>query len=118
MGFTVHHKSFEQRPMIPRHVFPLLLCVALAPRLHSADAAAADEQNNFFERNIRPVLAQKCYECHSAQSKKVKGGLLLDSKDATLQGGNTGPAVVPGKPEESLLIAAIRYHDKDTAMPP
>jgi hypothetical protein len=101
-----------------RILLPLLSCASLLPRLHGADPAATDDGNNFFERNIRPVLAQKCYECHSAQSKKIKGGLRLDSREATLQGGDNGPAVVPGKVEDSPLISAIRYHDKDTAMPP
>ncbi len=104
--------------MTSRSLLPLLLCAAALPRAFAADAAATDEQNNFFERNIRPVLAEKCYNCHSAQAKKLKGGLRLDTKEAVLQGGNTGPAIVPGKPDDSLLIEAIRYHDKDTAMPP
>ena len=72
----------------------------------------------FFEKNIRPVLIQKCYDCHSAKAEKVKGGLLLDTRDGLLQGGDNGPAVVPGKPDESLLIKALRYDDKDTQMPP
>ncbi len=72
----------------------------------------------FFEKKIRPVLVEHCYECHSAQSKKVKGGLLLDTRDGLLKGGDTGPALVPGKPEESLLVRAVRYTDKDLQMPP
>jgi hypothetical protein len=104
--------------MKPRHLLPLLICAAVLPRAQAADAALTDEQNNFFERKIRPVLVEKCYECHSAQSKKVKGGLLLDTKEATLQGGDSGPAVIPGKSDESLLIEAIRYANKDMEMPP
>jgi hypothetical protein len=108
----------DARLMKLRHVLPLLLCSAALPRLHATDAAVTDEQNNFFERKIRPVLIEKCYECHSAKSKKVKGGLLLDTKEATLHGGDNGPAVVPGKLDESLLIEAIRYANKDMEMPP
>lgn len=77
-----------------------------------------DEQKNFFERKIRPVLVERCYECHSAQAKKVKGGLMLDSREATLHGGESGPAVVPGNLDDSTLIRAIRYADKDMEMPP
>ena len=77
-----------------------------------------DEQVAFFEKNIRPVLVSKCYDCHSAKAEKVKGGLLLDSRDSMLKGGDTGPSVVPGKLDESLIIAALRYTDKDTQMPP
>lgn len=78
--------------------------------------SAADHQ--FFESKIRPILANKCYNCHSKQGDKVRGGLLLDSREAILQGGYTGPALVPGKPDESLLIQAVRYKDEDLQMPP
>ena len=73
---------------------------------------AAREQ--FFEQNVRPLLAQNCYSCHS--DKKQKGGLRLDSLAAILKGGETGPAVVPGKPDESLLVDAINYEGPE--MPP
>jgi hypothetical protein len=72
----------------------------------------------FFEKNIRPILAERCYECHSANSKKIKGKLLLDTKEGMLKGGETGPAVVPGDIEKSLLIQAIRYSHEDLQMPP
>lgn len=76
------------------------------------------EQLDFFENKIRPVLSQNCYKCHSVNSEKVKGGLLLDSREATLRGGDNGPAVVPGHPDQSLLIQAVRYTDADLQMPP
>ena len=60
-------------------------------------------ENAFFETKIRPVLAEKCYECHSARADKIKGGLRLDHIDLILVGGDTGPALVRGNPEESLL---------------
>ena len=72
----------------------------------------------FFESKIRPVLSENCYKCHSHDSEKVKGGLLLDSKDGVLKGGDNGPAVIPGLPEKSLLIKAVRYTDEDLQMPP
>jgi hypothetical protein len=71
----------------------------------------------FFEKEVRPVLANRCYECHSVDSKKVQGGLLLDSRAAVLKGGDTGPAAVPGKPKESLLVEAINYGET-YQMPP
>jgi len=76
----------------------------------------ADRQ--FFETRIRPVLTEECYKCHSHQADRVKGKLMLDSRDALLLGGVSGPAIVPGKPDESLLIQAIRYTDADLKMPP
>jgi hypothetical protein len=63
----------------------------------------------FFEKEVRPVLVSRCYECHSAKSEKLEGGLRLDSRHAAIAGGDTGPAIVPSKPEESLLIDAINY---------
>ena len=85
------------------------------PRLPPGPARAGSD---FFETKVRPVLAEHCYACHSAQAKKLKGGLLLDTLEGMRKGGETGPAVVPGKPDESLLIQAIRYDDELTRMPP
>src|SRR5882672_1194709 len=79
---------------------------------------ASREGLELFERNIRPVLAQYCYECHSAQAKKVKGKLLLDSRAGILKGGQNGAVVIAGDPEASRLIAAIRWTDSDLKMPP
>ncbi|HVY71453.1 MAG TPA: DUF1549 domain-containing protein, partial [Verrucomicrobiae bacterium] len=80
--------------------------------------AATAEDLEFFEKKIRPVLSEQCFKCHSATAEKVKGGLLLDTRDALLKGGESGAAVVPGNPEASLLIKAVRYTDKDLQMPP
>ncbi|MCB9938368.1 MAG: PSD1 domain-containing protein [Planctomycetaceae bacterium] len=76
-----------------------------APPAPEFDAAAIE----FFEKEVRPVLATRCYECHSADSEEPSGALRLDSRHAAIIGGDTGPAVVPNKPEESLLIDAINY---------
>jgi Protein of unknown function (DUF1553)/Protein of unknown function (DUF1549)/Planctomycete cytochrome C len=81
-------------------------------------AAGAEDGLDFFEKEIRPLLAQHCYECHSAESKKLKGGLRLDSREAVLRGGDSGPAAVVGAPESSRLVAAISGRDKDLEMPP
>src|SRR5436190_9715059 len=92
----------------------LLWPIAARSALEQSDAAGLD----FFEKKIRPVLTEKCYKCHSADSEKIKGGLTLDTREGIRKGGENGPAVVPGKLEESLLIEAVRYANKDTAMPP
>src|SRR5438309_823585 len=76
------------------------------------------EDTSFFETKIRPVLIERCYNCHAASNGKSKGGLTLDTRGGLRKGGDTGPAVVPGKPDESLLLAAIRYHDDNLKMPP
>src|ERR1051325_6797687 len=73
---------------------------------------------DYFEKHIRPVLVERCYRCHSKNAEKVKGGLLLDSRDGLLKGGDNGPVLVPGDPEKSKLIIAIRYHDEEIRMPP
>src|SRR5208337_3518814 len=83
-------------------------------------AVAADltpNQVDFFENKIRPVLADNCYKCHSTLAEKVKGGLLLDSREALLKGGDSGVVLVPGDPERSPLIKAVRYTDPDLQMP-
>ena len=74
--------------------------------------------HDFFESKIRPALVEHCYECHSQDAKKIKGGLLLDTRDASLHGGDSGAAVVPGKLNDSLLITAISYADSSLEMPP
>jgi mono/diheme cytochrome c family protein len=79
---------------------------------------ANPEQSEFFERRIRPVLVEHCYECHSAGARKLKGGLVLDTKAGVRAGGDTGPAIEPGAPDSSLLIQAVRHADPDMAMPP
>jgi len=99
-------------------IYPASVFLVMPMGLQAAVEGMTDEQANFFERKIRPVLVEKCYECHSAEAKKVKGGLSLDTRDGMLAGGDVGPAVVPGRLDDSLLIAAIRYADEDTAMPP
>ncbi len=78
----------------------------------------APEHLDFFEKKIRPALSEHCYKCHSATSKKLKASLYLDTRSGHLTGGDTGPAIVPGDPEKSLLIEVIRYKDTDMEMPP
>ena len=75
----------------------------------------ADQHAEFFEARIRPILAEHCYSCHGP--KKQQSGLRLDSREGLLKGADSGPVVVPGQPEESPLIEAIR-HDRTIKMPP
>ncbi len=88
--------------------------IFLTLMLFAGPAAVADE---FFTSKIEPLLKQRCFECHSHE-KKMKGGLTLDSKSGWEQGGDSGPAMVIGKPDESLLIQMVRWEDDDHQMPP
>ena len=85
-----------------------------APKSETVSAADLD----FFEKRVRPLLVQRCFECHSAKAEKLKGGLLLDSREAVLSGGDSGPAAVSGDVEKSLLVQAIRYDNENVQMPP
>ena len=81
-----------------------LSAVALvAVFVSTGSARAVDEAAGIelFEKKIRPVLVERCYKCHSAKSKKLKGKLRLDSRERLLKGGETGPAIIPGKPAEA-----------------
>ena len=85
---------------------------------HDGGAAELSAENlAFFEKRIRPLLIKHCYECHSTESKEVQGELLVDSRAALRKGGSTGPAIVPGDLDQSLLIKAVRHSD-DLQMPP
>ena len=77
---------------------------------------ANDTDTDFFENRIRPVLAQHCYNCHSQRANTLQGGLFVDSLDGLLKGGDSGPALISGKADESLLISALK-HDS-FKMPP
>ena len=82
----------------------------------SSHSARADERDDFFEAKIRPVLVRTCFRCHG--DAKTGGALRIDSREMLLKGGESGPAIVPGKPEESLLIKAIQRQADVSAMPP
>src|SRR4051794_28224858 len=94
-----------------------LLAGGAAATLADTPPAASEEGGAFFETHIRPVLAERCYRCHGAEAPQPKAGLRLDSREALLRGGDSGPALVPGRPDESLLIEAIRYSDESLRMP-
>src|SRR5437016_13948906 len=94
--------------------FGLYISIGAMGGLH-----ARGEDFEFFEKKIRPLLAERCYKCHSLEAEKLKSGLLLDTKDGMLKGGESGkPAIVPGNAEASRLIEAIRYKNEDLQMPP
>ncbi len=81
-------------------------------------APASDPGADFFEQKVRPVFVRYCYECHSSTAKKQRGGLLLDTRDGLRKGGDSGSAIVPGKPGESLLLKAVRHSSDELRMPP
>jgi hypothetical protein len=83
-----------------------------------AARAEAEDGIAFFESKIRPVLVEHCYRCHSDRAKSPKGGLRVDSREALIRGGDSGPAMVPGEPAKSLLVKAISHEDDVAEMPP
>jgi len=101
--------------MNPSRVVGLVCSLTMSTAAFAADDAGSVA---FFESKIRPVLAKHCYECHSVEEGKSKGGLLLDTKTGIRTGGDTGAAVVPGDPAKSLLLTAIKRADPDLEMPP
>ncbi len=109
---------------LARRTFSATAWIALlaAPAFFAAEPATPSPEGiAFFEKKIRPVLAESCYKCHSQAAKdqgKLKGGLFLDTREGVLAGGDTGPSVVPGKPDASLLVKAVRWSSPDLEMPP
>lgn len=79
--------------------------------------STASTNIDFFEKKIRPVLVENCYRCHSSEAKKARAGLLVDTRDGLLKGGDSGPAILPGDPQKSLLMRALR-HEGEYQMPP
>ena len=86
------------------------------PKPAAAAPRASAEEVAFFETSIRPILVESCQKCHGP--KKQSSGLRVDSREALLKGGDLGPAVIPGKPDESPLVKAVLHHDDDLKMPP
>jgi cytochrome c553 len=108
-----------------RFILPLTVAAAWVPIQTSPAAGSSDlekpptpDQLAFFEKKIRPVLVAKCYKCHAADSEKIKGGLVLDTREGIRRGGDSGHAVVPGSLTESLLISALRGANQAELMPP
>jgi hypothetical protein len=116
LSLSEYRKSFPQRPV----------SAAAKPEApkekpsgeDAREASITPDQEKFFEAKIRPVLATQCGKCHASTAEKLRGGLRLDSREALRLGGESGPAIAPGNPDESLLVRAIRYRDDELRMPP
>jgi mono/diheme cytochrome c family protein len=100
---------------MPSKPVMFLLLFLTTPVVAAQENGSAGIQ--FFEKEIRPILVERCYECHSARGK-TKGGLRLDTRKGVRIGGDSGAAIVPGEPDKSLLVEAIRYKNRDLQMPP
>ena len=103
----------------PLQTIICLITICLASPLTAEELDASSLE--FFEAKVRPLLVVHCYECHSedaAKAENLQGGLRLDNRAGVLQGGESGPVIVPGKPDESVLIKSVRYSDKALQMPP
>lgn len=116
LSLAEYRKSFPQRPSGAP-------ATPVAPEEKPSGVAdprggITPEQGQFFEAKIRPVLITHCGKCHASAAETPRGGLRLDSREGLRLGGDSGPAVVPGRPDESLLLRAIRYRDEDLQMPP
>jgi hypothetical protein len=101
----------------------IVIASGVALQLGGARMATASDDPGlarfeFFERRVRPLLADRCYECHSASAAEPKGGLRLDTRSGMVKGGSRGPAIVPGDADQSLIVNAIRYQSEDLQMPP
>ncbi|KAF0175127.1 MAG: hypothetical protein FD161_3439 [Limisphaerales bacterium] len=105
--------------MKPMLKFAVAATVACAAPGFAQDKPLTPEESDFFESKIRPALIEHCHKCHSGdKDAKIKGGLQLDSKAGLLKGGSTGPGLVAGQPDRSLIIKAIRFADPNLQMPP
>ena len=111
----------NRRPNMLR-LLPLLTALGTTAMLHAADAPAEAKMDpaglEFFEKNVRPIFTERCYECHSKEKGASKGGLIMDSRAGMLAGGDQGAAVVPGDVKKSLLIVAVHQTDPELSMPP
>lgn len=113
MSVMSHRASLSFRVLL---LCPVLWAAQLnVPQLCAAEELTA-EQTDFFETKIRPVLIAHCYDCHSGDVTTPKGGLRVDLRETILSGGDSGSAIVPGKPDESLLLKALKYESSE--MPP
>lgn len=118
--------------ILPGRYVAIIALWCAADAAHAVEAPAAEpatskpaagevvdgEKAEFFEKRIRPLLVEHCYECHAAEADELGSRLRLDSRDGWQRGGDSGPAIAAGKPAESLLMRAIRYDDDALKMPP
>ncbi len=99
-------------------VMTYLILSCLASLVSIPRAGDDPSEVEFYESKIRPVLEKECYACHSAKAKELKAGLRLDTRRGLIDGGDSGPAVLPGKPDDSLLIRVIEHASEIAMMPP
>ena len=112
------HRSFLRRTPGDRarsRYLPMVTALVWAGSQVMA-AQTGTSTDDFFRQMVQPILEQHCYECHSHAAKEAKGGLVLDSRGGWESGGDSGTPIVPGDPEASLLLSAVRYQDLE--MPP
>jgi hypothetical protein len=111
--------AFMLKPSILSPGFVSFIWMALTICISPVKATDSPAEGvEFFEMKIRPILVEHCFQCHSSQAKKPKGGLLLDNRASLLKGGDSGPVVVPGQPGKSRLIEGVGYENVDLMMPP
>ncbi len=97
----------------------IALSYCVIPWGNHCDAAELEKEKvDFFEAKVRPVLIQHCYECHSKEAGEASGKLRLDSRNAWMSGGTRGQAIIPGNPDQSLVLRAVNYKENDMQMPP
>ncbi len=120
MPRTYLRESALPRTRITRGLRQLVTCGGIVFLILNAPRVLGESPESlaFFESRIRPILIDKCYSCHSSEAAKIKSGLRLDSLEGMLKGGDSGPAIVPYKPGESVLLQAIAYTDDFSKMPP
>ncbi len=112
-GLRMYDQSFILRPFVA-----FISVMLFGWSLNSQATEPTASQLAFFEGKVRPLLTKHCFECHSAQSEKAKGGLMLDTKEAWQSGGDSGEVIEPGNPNGSLLIESVRYKNSKLQMPP
>jgi hypothetical protein len=95
-----------------------LLLIALGQVAAEAAPSFAPDEIDYFEKKVRPILVERCYECHSAKAKRVEAEFYVDRREAIIAGGESGPAATPGDPEISRLVSAVRYSNENLQMPP
>ena len=101
------------------HLLLIPLSLLMIVILKSQELSAQDDPRaSFFEKKIRPLLIEHCYGCHAQESEELGGNLRLDHRAGWERGGDLGPAVIPGKSDESLVIKAVRRGDDTLQMPP
>ncbi len=111
-----HHVPWDRSPI--RSVVLSFVFLLGSVTVYGQGAGGTNDRALQFESEIRPLLIQHCYECHSAEFGKTKGGLRLDSRNGWRLGGDNGPALMPGEPDASLILKAVGYSDVDLQMPP